>query len=469
MSQPNRSKFHLSLIPYIAAFIALAPPIFLLTSCDSGDSTTTNVVPGTVGTPGGPVTGRVALSVYSSTGALIYSGTNTSTSLSLTSGVAYNFHLDGTNVPAATTFNLSETNIDVIGGTPTNVTLNLGDNPVTLAAAGDFVFALTANGTAASTTATATYQASVTCANPNFTVSSLTPSGISVSAGSGTNLYNFSASTVVTGANGTAPYLCAWDLDGDGIQDTAFSPCGTAVSNDYVNDLGTRNTGLLVKDACNTTVSVSASQTLAYTVPAMPGSVFIYGQTSASTGTATTDTRLNAVNYLATNSGGYNIVLPLYTPGANGTGSYVINSTLNYGLPSSVNFGMQIELTGFSDTINVSTMTGTVDASAATIKQVSFSTDEVGDQTPARALLGTTCTLTNPNATVIFQAGTPCSAGTTGDNNSADVEVWGNYVCPVSDASGGVTITGEFDGIAHLADSCSGGGGGGGGITPIGL
>jgi hypothetical protein len=459
----------LSLIPYIAAFVALAPPVFMLTSCNSGDSPTSTVVSGTVGTTGGPVTGQVALSIYSSTGTLIYSGTNASTSLSLTSGVAYNFQLNGTNVAAGTTFTLQETNIDVINGTPTNVTLNLGDNPVTIATSGDFLFAIGANGAAASTTSSQTYQASVTCANPTFTVSSLTPSGISVTAGSGTNLYNFSASSVVTGANGTAPYLCAWDLDGDAIQDTAFSPCGTAVSNDYVNDLGTRNIGLLVKDACNTTVAVAASQTLAYTVPVMPGSVFIYGQTSASTGTATTDLRLNAVNYLATNSGGYNIVLPLYTPGANGTGSYVISATLNYGLPSSVKFGEQIELTGFSDTINVSTMTGTVDASAAKIKQVSFSTDEVGDQTPARSLLGTACTLTNPNATVIFQAGTPCSAGTTGDNNSADVEVWGNYVCPVSDASGGVTITGEFDGIAHLADSCTGGGGGGGGTTPIGL
>jgi hypothetical protein len=442
----------------------------ILNSCNSSSSgSSSTTVQGTSNpAPGGNNVGQLTLSVYDSTGALIYSQANASTTLALTSGSTYNFQLVGTNIPTGTSFTMAATNIDVINGTATSTSLNIGDNSYVPPAPGDFLFAISANGSAAATIPSQSYQANVACANPTLTVNSLTASGIAVTAGTGTNLYNYSASAVIAGANGTAPYLCAWDLDGDGIQDTAFTSCDTAVANDYANYVGTRTIGLIVKDACNTSVTVSNSASLAFTVPTMPGNVFIYGLNSAATGTAISDSRIDGVNYLATNSGGHNIVQPLYTPGANGKGSFNIVSTLNYGILSSVNFGMQLNVGNISDTLNISTMTGTVDVSAATLNKLSYSTDEEGDQTPARSLGGTSCTLTDPSAKVTFLQGTPCSAGTTGDQNSGDVEVWGDYVCTVNDSAGSTTITGSFDGVSHIADSCiGGGGGGGGGITPV--
>lgn len=442
--------------------------LFAFSACSngSGSSTQSGVA---VPTGANPV-GQIALSVYNPSGALIYSSANSSTTLQMTSGVAYNLQVSGAQIPSGTVFSMQATNIDVVNEAPQTTSLTLGNNSYTPPTPGDYLLQISATVPGASLVDTQTFQASVICANPNFTASSLNPAGISVTAGSGNNLYNFSAAAVTSGANGMAPYLCAWDVDGDSIQDTPFTDCGTALSNEYVNYVGTRTIGLIVKDSCNVSQTVSASQNLAYTVPAMPGNVFIYGQTSAETGTAATDARINGINYLATNSGGYNYVQPLYTPGASGQGSFTIVSSMTYGQLSSVNFGMELDVGNISDTINVSTMTGTIDAAAATLNKTIYSTDESGDQAPARNLLGTTCVLTNPGATVIFQAGTPCSAGTTGDQNSANVEVWGNYVCAVSDSAGATTITGSFDGIAHLADNCvGGGGGGGGGINPIGL
>lgn len=453
------------------ALTAIIGALFTWAACnDPGIDNQGGLTQGTSVPTGAIPHGRISLSIFDSGGTLIYSDSNPGTSLVLTAGVTYNFQISSPNAPAGTLFTLQATNVDAVNSTPTSVTLSLGNNTFVPPTQGDFLLTLTPDGSAATTIATATYQASVTCSNPNFSASSLNPQGISVTAGSGSNLYTFSAANVISGANGMAPYTCAWDLDGDGIVDTAFTDCSTAVSNEYVNYVGTRNIGVIVKDSCNVPQTVSASESLAYTVPAMPGNVFIYGQLAAATGTAQGDSRLDGVNYLATNSGGHNIVKPLYSPGANGKGTFTITSTLNYGTLSSVDFGMQLNLTGFSDTINLSAMTGTIDASAAVLSQTSYSTDQAGDANPARALAGTSCQLTNPGATVIFQQGTPCSAGTTGDNNSADVEVWGNYVCTVNDSGGAVTITGSFDGIAHLADNCvGGGGGGGGGITPIGL
>lgn len=451
------------------ALVAIFGLAFTGLACNSSSSNAPSQVSQGTNVPTGSVlVGHVSLSVLDPSGNLVYSDANPSTALTLTSGIAYDFRLAGTNVPTGTTFTLQATDIDTVNATPSSTTLSLGDNTYTLPSAGDYLLTLSAIGSASTTIAGNSYQASVSCANPTFTASSLTPQGISVSAGSGSNLYNFSAASVTTNANGMAPYLCAWDVDGDGIQDTPFSACGTTVSNIYVNYVGTRNIGLLVKDSCNTSVTVSNSSQLAYTVPAMPGNVFIYGQITNASGTALTDTRVNGVNYLATNSGGFDIVQPSYSPGASGKGTFTINSSLNYGMPSSLPFGMQLDVGNISDTLSVSQMTGTVDASQATLNQLSYVTDQAGDQDPARTLTGSNCVLTNPGAQVKFQQGTPCSAGTTGDNNSADVEVWGNYTCTLSDAAGSSTITGSFDGIAHLADNCQGGGGGGGGgITPI--
>ena len=456
-------------LPKILVSAAAMGFMFTLAACNSNSGDTGSVVSGVTGPSGSVPNGSISLQVYNSAGSLLYSDANASTSLQLTSGLAYNFQLSGSNVPAGTSFTLQATNIDIINGTPTSTTLVLGSNSFSPPTPGDYLFTISATGSSSALVATRTYQASVICANPNFTANSLNPSAITVTAGSGSNLYNYSASGVTASANGMAPYLCAWDLDGDGIQDTPFADCGTAVSNDYANYVGTRTIGLIVKDSCNVAQTVTNSQNLAYTVPSMPGNVFIFGQLSNPTSSAATDSRIDNVTYLATNSGGYNIVKPIYSPGANGQASFTISSSMTYGQLSSQPFGMELDIGNISDTLNISTMTGTVNVSAATLNKTVYSTDEAGDAAPVRTLSGTNCTLTNPGAQVKFLQGTPCSAGVTGDNNSVDVEVWGDYVCTVSDSGGSTLITGSFDGVANLADNCSGGGGGGGGIVPVGL
>jgi hypothetical protein len=230
-----------------------------------------------------------------------------------------------------------------------------------------------------------------------------------------------------------------------------------------VNYVSSRNVGLLVKDSCNTTVAVSNVVDLTYSEPTMPGNVFIFGQTSNATGSAIGDSRVQNVTYLAENSDGNNIVQPTY-----GSGSFEIYSQQNYQMPSSVKFGMDIKVVGITDTINVKTGQGTVDASAATLKSVTYTTDQSGDQDPAVSLSSTSCVLSNQGASVKFTAGTPCTAGTTGDNNMATVEVWGHYVCnALTDSGGSTQMTGDFDGYTNLVDNCTGGGQGGGGIVPI--
>lgn len=444
--------------------------------CDSSNTNSDLILNGVTQSSGSALVGRVSLSVYDTTGALLFSDTNSNTAFALTAGVQYNFHLDGNNIPSGTPFTLQSTQVDTVTGTTTTTSLSLGDNSFTPSTPGDLLLTLSATGAASNTIAQQSYQVNVTCSHPNFTADSLNAQGISVTAGSGSNLYNFSAASVITSANGTGPYLCAWDVNGDGIQDTAFTDCTSSVSNEYVNYVGSRKIGLIVKDSCNTAQVVSKTVNLDYSIPSKPGNVFIYGQLSNATGTAQGSLAIDGVHYLATNSGGHNIVSPQYSRGSSGKAQFTLYSYLNYGRLSSVNFGMELHIGNISDTLSSDLTSGTVDVSQATLAKLVYSTDQAGDQSPSRSLTSatststpnTTCQLTQPGAQVLFIQGTPCSDGTTGDNNQADVEVWGDYVCTVSDIGGSVVVTGSFDGVAHLSDNCVGGsGGGGGGVTPI--
>jgi len=162
-----------------------------------------------------------------------------------------------------------------------------------------------------------------------------------------------------------------------GIVDTGFRDCGTTLSNQYVNYVLNRNVGLIVKDACNTAYAISSPRDLAYAEPGMPGNVFIFGVTSNGTGTAGTDPRTANVTYLATNSGGHDIVIPHY-----GSGGFTIEAFQDYGQPSSVKFGVQIKLQGFTDTItyNPPNQNATIDTSGVTIKSITYITDQSGDQ-----------------------------------------------------------------------------------------
>ncbi len=407
------------------------------------------------------LTGKMQMSLVNASGNLIYSDAAAGGSLTFKANTNYGLNLNVTGYPANTQYSLEMTQTDVVNGTTVTVPLTAGLNSFTVPTQGDYSWKLMASAPGYQSQ-TKFYLANVTCQNPTFTQSSLDPAALTVSQGSGTNLYNFSAANVVANANGMGPYECAFDPTGTGIVDTSWQNCTQAFNNFYVNYVSTRNVGVIVKDACNTTYAVSAPVQLTYTEPTMPGNVFIFGQISNATGTAKGDSRVDNVTYLATNSGGNDIVQPHYS-----SGSFQITSSQNYGMPSSSSFGVQINVKGIQDSLNVSTMTGTVNASNAYISSLSYTTDEAGDAKPPLDFNSTNCTLSNQGAKVLFTAGTPCSSGTAGDQNKATVEVWGHYQCTISDVSGGAQITGDFDGYTHLVDNCSGGGGGGGGIVPI--
>ena len=205
-----------------------------------------------------------------------------------------------------------------------------------------------------------------------------------------------------------------------------------------------------------------------YSVPAMGAqNVFIYGHVNSATSTAATEARVNGVYYLATNTNVPSnlIVQPSYS-GSN----FTISASENYGMPSSVNFGMNIQVTGITGSINVAAGTGSLSVASASLKSVSYSTDQAGDSQAALSFSGANCALSNQGVNVVFASGTPCTGGT-GTGRQATVEVWGNYSCPsLNSASGAaINISGSFDGLTTLVDSCSGGGGGGGGIVPINL
>ena len=407
------------------------------------------------------LTGKMSMSLTDASGNTIYSDSSVGSSLTFKAGTNYELNLSTTGFPSGTQFALQMTQTDVVSGSSVSIPLQLGANLFTVPNQGDYSWQLVASAPGYQSQ-TKYYLADVTCQKPTFTESSLNPAALTVSQGSASNLYNFSAGGVVMNANGMGPYLCAFDPTGTGIVDTGFADCTQGLSNFYVNYVNTRDVGVIVKDSCNTTYAVSSPVQLNATEPTMPGNVFIYGQISNATGSAQNDPRVDNVTYLATNSNGHDIVQPHYSSGA-----FQITSSQNYGMPSSQPFGMQINVKGIQDTINVSGQTGSIDASHAYISSLTYSTDEAGDAAPALNFNSTSCTLSNQGAKVLFTMGQPCSSGTTGDQNMATVEVWGHYQCAISDANGGANISGNFDGYTNLVDNCSGGGGGGGGIVPI--
>jgi hypothetical protein len=197
------------------------------------------------------------------------------------------------------------------------------------------------------------------------------------------------------------------------------------------------------------------------------GNVFIQGVVSHPTGAAVGDRRVDGVTYYAQNTMYDKPVSSQY-----GSGSFTIFAWQNYQMNSSVNFGMQIKLSGLQETtpINVANETGAVSAANAKISSVTYVTDQAGDQSASLSFSGKNCTLSNQDARVLFVTGQPCTGGTSGDQNTATVEVWGHYNCTGLTAAGAsMDIQGDFDGYFDIADSCSGGGQGGGGVPPPGF
>lgn len=404
-------------------------------------------------------------------GTVIYSDTapsgSTLSSLNLLSGTTYDLNLTVTGAPTGTTYQLTYVNTDLINP-PANppITLTAGDNQFTVPVAGDYALTLTASAPNYNSEKKS-YEAVVVCPSPTFTKASLNAAAISATLVS-PNIYLYNALGVTADANGMAPYFCGWDPTGTGIVDTGFSQenCTAPGLQIYDNYVLNRNVGLVVKDSCNISYAISNSQNLPYTIPSSPGNVFIQGTESNSTGQAINDPRVDGATYFASNTANNKIVTSQY-----GNGNFTIYAAQNYGMSDSVNFGMEIKVTGLVETtpINPSTQTGAISAANASIASVSFVTDEAGDQAPSVKYSGTNCTTTGLNAQVLFVAGQPCTGGTTGDQNTATVEVWGTYSCTLNSAGGSITFTGKFDGYWDDADSCTGGGQGGGGVPPPGF
>lgn len=439
-------------------------------ACESGNdsSGSQTVLASTVGpTVPNPQAPSVSFQVVNGSGAVVYSSSSGTQAANLLAGQAVELQVNSSNLPSGATVSISVTNDSVVGSSPQVIPVTSASVSYTPTVQGDYSFTLTVANSSGSTVVTKYFALNVQCASPTFTASSLNGAGLAVTAGSAENLFNFSAANVVTSADGQAPYQCAFDLTGVGIVDTPFAPCSQAVTNQYVPYINTRNIGVVVKDACNTSQTITNAQNLVAATPAMGvGNVFIEGVVSNETGTVATDPRINNVNYLWTNTNGNVPVLPQFDGN-----TFTIQASTQYSGASSVPFGVQIVVAGIGGTFNLDTNpTGTVDMASAYVQSISYATDEAGDQNPSVTLSSSTCTTTGLFSKVVPVVGAPCANNTeTGSNNSATVEIWGTYTCTkVSDAGGAATMSGEFDGLTQMSDSCVGGGGqGGGGIVPV--
>jgi hypothetical protein len=417
--------------------------------------------------------GKLSMSVYDG-GSIVYTDSTASSqgnSLSLVAGKTYSIRLSQANLVLGTTFELQAKQTNIPNGASFTLPLQIGTTTFTPSGTGDYSYKVVAT-LPSGAIASASYIAAVSCSTTPLSLSSLNANAISVSPGSATNLFNLSASGLTAGANGSGPYLCAWDPTGTGIIDTTFKSCDTALSNFYSNFVGSRKVSIIVKDSCGTTTTVSKVLNFAATVPPMPGNVFISGAvtnagaSSSSSGTVAGDLRVDGVNYLATNAGGYNIVQPSYN-----SGKFQIYAALNYGMASSVQFGIQIKIKGITDNLNPAAQTGSVDVSNAVIESVTYTTDQAGDSSATISLTGNQaiCVLSNQGSQVHSVSGAPCTSGQSGTNKGVTVEVYGHYKCTgMTSASGAkMTLEGNFDGYTNLVDNCNGGGGGGGGIVPV--
>jgi len=415
---------------------------------------------------------KMSVSVKDSSGATIYTDANSSSTLKVTSGGVYSVVINAVgSAPPGASLTLTLQNIDILNAPVTTLSVSYGSNQLPNLQPGDYKMVIS-EAAPNMVTVAQSYTANVVCANPSF--SKTTGTTISVTQGSGQNVYNFSVSAA---GDGQAPYLCALDPTGVGIIDTAFQPCGSAFNGIYNNYVAGRNVTVMIKDACNIAVPATVAINFPWAEPAMGGGInFIEGLTGSSpantsgvvTGPAVGDLRDQNVQYLATNNGGNNIVQTQYS-----TGSFQITSDQNYGMNSSVPFGISISLTGITGNLGApsgwpSLPANTLGVAAAKISSFSYSTDQAGDAEPGQVFSGTNCTLSNQGIKIVPTSGTPCTSGTA-TGNSVTVEMWGHYVCKGLASVGGATmdISGDFDGLNTLVDSCVGGQGQGGGIPPI--
>lgn len=436
---------------------------------------------------------KMSLSILDTTNATVYTDSIAAESLTLKSATNYFAFIQpsaGLSSPSGASINILLTPISVANGTTVTVPAQFGTQvALPQFQTGQYTVQLVENAPSM-VQVSQTYQASVICPSPTLTAAG-TSASITASLSSQNNVFNYTVSNLV--ANGMAPYFCALDPTGTGILDTAFQPCSQVFNQVYNNYVASRNVAVMVRDACNIAVPVYAQVNFPYTIPApatttvaaQTGVNFIFGQFTGATESAQNDSRVNNVSYFATNESVTNssmssnasntqqVVLTDFNQDTTGVASaFDIHSWFNYGMTSSVNLGMAINLSNISGTVNFTTGASTLSATNAKISSVQYTTDQAGDVLPSMAFSGTNCTLSNQGIQALFVAGSPCTSsdGSKHTGGKFTIEMWGSYSCNSLTTSGGtVNVKGTFDGMNLIVDSCSGGGGGGGGIPPISL
>lgn len=394
--------------------------------------------------------------VYDGETLLASEGENSGT-LNMLAGKSYRLTLSVVTAPVGTTYTLTMENTSVLE--PLEIapqTLQPGDNDFSIPAAGIYSLSITAAATGVSVPKS--FVANVACSNSNFSKTTLKPAAMTVTkiASASNNLFRLSAAGVIASADGSSPYYCAWDPTGTGIRDTGFSLCNGTIDF-YSNFIGDRKVGLIVRDACNRSHKLEntanfASQNISAESP------YIHGRTSNGQGSALNDLRVNDVEYLATNKPNNSVVSSWFDPGKN---TFQIKSNKKYSMQSSVLFGMQLDLNGFTNTINRTTGVGSIDATNAKITRVSFSTDQGGDSIDQLQAIYVSddCDLSNVETEVTFASAT-CFDGTPAPTQTATITISGEYSCnrtdskALSKSDGSVEIQGEFKGLQSIRDAC---------------
>jgi hypothetical protein len=458
----KRNKININDIGLFASALLVT---FSLSNCSAGVKTGGKTVGGTLGVSGLGVYKDAVIKVYEPGGVTPVYNSKAFNPEALAENTDYIVNISVADVPEGTPIVLSATNLDLTTQPERKFNLVVGDNLMNFS---DEEFGFPAPGLYRWKIKSDEYEViqefepKIACSDGTFTKASLNPGAISVSGSD--NIYTFSAAGVTSGANGVGPYKCAWDPTGTGIVSTNFRDCDLD-SSLYVNYVGQRNVGLIVQDSCYISHNISIPRTLTRTYPQpMPGNLFIYGKIFSDPDPNGFDSRIDGVEYLALNKAAYPVIQePIYAAGA-----FSINASYNFGVGSSVPFGVMINIKGFveSPDFNFENATGTIDDSGAYIESLVYTTDQSGDSRSSRQLAAYDCHWT-PQTRLKLVKGSPCETGETGSNSQMELEVWGNYVCAtLKNGTKEVEIDGSFDGMYKKADACIGGGKGGGGTLP---
>lgn len=421
--------------------------------------------------------GPFHLKVYDSLNNKLYDDLTPNSSLTLTTGVSYNFSIAQSG--SSGTYTYSYTPLNSIGAQP------ISDQPVSNSikapdSAG--IYKLTfKSGSGPS----AIYTATVKCPNPIITKNDL--SNLTITAKSTTsttnNIYDLSVSNNRPNLNLTG-VTCAWDYLGTGAIDSSYEDCtmlfstsngtyGTtsntkAVTIPYFGTgsgtIQKRNIGLKVIDSCGYDFSVQKPVYITTKTPTPP---FIQATTSAPVTTASpapTDPRVYGVNFLATNQTNYPpLVSSKFNQNSNETNSsMIIAATVNYGQTGSIPFGVKLKISGITGRVSGDVSTDKLGFSTIpAISLESYSTDQAGNRSPAVNYSGGTCTLTNPQV-IVTHPGQPCTTSITQTQAQLTppvVEVSGSFQCKDVKTTAGatLTITGSFDGVDGTMINCAGG------------